>query len=121
MDDYEALRMSFLRLLSEMSSKLMDLETRISRLEARTKRLPLGFSRLQIVELLERHFDMAELDMIMFDLDDNTEHIDGKTLSQKTRALLAYCERRGLLPDLLDRCRQLRPSITWPNIPTALQ
>ena len=115
MDEYESLRLSILRIFADFSGKLMDLEMRVSRMEATNKRLPAGFSKLQIVELLERHFDVNEIDMLAWDLGLNADNIRGESRDERTRALMSYCERHNLVAALLERCQDLRPEITWPR------
>lgn len=118
MDEYESLRLSMLRIFAQFSDRLMDMETRLSRLEATSKKLPSGFSRLQIIELLARHFDVGEIDMLAWDLGLNADNIRGESRDERTRALMSYCERHNLVSALLERCRDLRPEITWPKSST---
>ncbi len=54
-------------------------------------------------------FDVDELDDLAFRLGIEPDEIDGKRRDTRARALVQYCKRRDLLPELIDIARQLRP------------
>lgn len=114
----EPLRIAVVRLLSDVYSKLIDLETRLSELENKSSLLPLGYSRLAISELLISHFDTSELDGIGFNLGFDSDHLPGRTREERTRALIAFCERRQIVGKLLEECERQRPKIVWPQVPS---
>jgi len=58
-------------------------------------------------------FSTDEVDNLCFDLDIDPEDIEGKSKGAKARGLVSYCDRRGLLGQLLRRCGELRPSLNW--------
>jgi hypothetical protein len=58
-------------------------------------------------------FNTEELESLCADLLINHEDVAGETLDARARELVAYCERRGLMPQLLARCRELRPHLEW--------
>lgn len=60
-------------------------------------------------------FNRSELRDLAYDLGINHEEIAGDTLSDQARELVAYCERLGLLKQLVCRCRELRPHAKWKN------
>lgn len=66
-------------------------------------------------QLIEKHFNLDELDELIFDFDTRPERIRGKTLDVKARELCAYLNRRGQLSELVKRCVELRPkAYGWP-------
>ena len=39
--------------------------------------------------------------------------LKGESKSDKARELVAYCERRRIVYDLVAKCRELRPKVSW--------
>ncbi|GIK54869.1 MAG: SUMF1/EgtB/PvdO family nonheme iron enzyme [Chloroflexi bacterium] len=65
-------------------------------------------------DLLNQHFNDAELRQLTFDLGIEYENLPGpKTRIGKSQALVEYCLRHGRLPDLITRCQTLRPHVAW--------
>ena len=62
---------------------------------------------------LARHFNLAELNTLCFDLGIDYEELAGATKTEKVTALLDYCERHGRLPALLTHVQAERPQIDW--------
>ncbi len=62
---------------------------------------------------LARHFNLAELNTLCFDLGIDYEELAGATKTEKVTALLDYCERHGRLPALLTHLQAERPQIDW--------
>jgi hypothetical protein len=62
---------------------------------------------------LAGRFNKAELVNLCFDLGINHEQFPDTTLVEMARELVAYCRRSGRLPQLIARCRVLRPHLTW--------
>ena len=118
MSDHENLRLSVVRLLSDVYEKLIDLDLRLSRLESNSETLPLGYSRLRITELIIECFDVEEINELAHAVD-GIQHdgLTGRTRSERARALIAYCERRQMVHELLLHCKRARPRVTWPRIP----
>ena len=80
---------------------------------------PTTFPPEQLTALRDRmvvRFDIEELRLLVFDLDENYDDLRGETISSKTQALLERLDSRGRLPDLIDRLKQLRPIEEWDNI-----
>lgn len=63
-------------------------------------------------DLAER-FNKEELRSLCFDLGIRDENLAADTLDGMARELVAYCERTGQIPDLVARCRELRPHVSW--------
>ena len=57
--------------------------------------------RAHTLERLTKFYNMEELRTLSFDIGLLHEEIAGDTLSEYAMELLAYCERRGLLRELL--------------------
>jgi hypothetical protein len=116
-NEIEALRTLVVRLLADVYDKLADLELRVARLETQTDNLPLGYSRLFIAEMMTQHFDLAELEMMSFDMNIDADEISGDTRDERVRSLIGYCERRLKTHELIFHCKRLRPGVQWPAIP----
>lgn len=67
-------------------------------------------------DLLNQHFNDAELRQLCFDLGIEYENLPGpKTRIGKAQALVEHCLRHGRLSDLTTRCQTLHPKVTWPD------
>lgn len=64
-------------------------------------------------EHLTTHFSSGELRDLCFDLDIDYDSLPGNGKSDKARELVAYCLRHGRAQELVARCRELRPQISW--------
>ncbi len=64
-------------------------------------------------EQIISHFNKGELRSLCFDLEIRYENLPGETLDDKARELINYCDRHGILPTLIHRCKELRPNISW--------
>jgi hypothetical protein len=109
--------MLVVRMLSDVLDRLTALELRVSRLETQTDNLPLGYSRLLIAEMMTQHFDLAELEMMAFDMNIDADGTAGDTRDERVRSLIGYCERRLKTHELIFHCKRLRPGVQWPAIP----
>ncbi len=65
-------------------------------------------------DLICAHFNLSELIDLCFNLGINHENLQGQTLSDKSRELVLYCNRRNFLTRLVDQCCMLRPNVAWP-------
>jgi hypothetical protein len=61
--------------------------------------------------ILSRHFNLEELRTICFDLNVDFDSLAGEEKVGKARELIAYLERQGGTPKLLDRVKELRPDV----------
>ncbi len=64
-------------------------------------------------EQISQHFNLDELRALCYDLSIDYENLRGETKEAKTLALVDYCARHGKLEQLLARCQELRPYLTW--------
>lgn len=68
---------------------------------------------------LARCFSREELRTLCFDLGIEHENLpDAK--DSMARELVAHCERHQRILELTRKCRELRPSVAWPNPPAHL-
>ncbi len=58
-------------------------------------------------------FNLSELQDMCLDLSINFENLAGSTLNDKSREIVAFCNRRGRLQELVDRSIELRPNLEW--------
>jgi len=58
-------------------------------------------------------FDDSELRALCFDMGVDYESLGGKGKAGNAMELVAYCERRQIIPDLVAKCRDLRPNVSW--------
>jgi hypothetical protein len=120
MNDDESLRYLVVRLFGlfvDVYDKLTDLQLKINQLEHRADNLPLGYSRLQIAELMTEYFDVPELNSIAWDMNIEEDEITGITRGERVRALISYCEKRQKTHELIFHCMRLRPGVAWPQLP----
>ncbi len=61
---------------------------------------------------IEEFFNLEELQDLTFELGVRYENIAGNTLRAKTRELVIYCDRNGLVEKLLTILEQERPSVS---------
>jgi len=69
--------------------------------------------RARLRLMIDRHFDKSELQTLCFDMDVDYDRLSGENRSDKARELVAYCERRQIIPDLVAKCKELRPKVLW--------
>lgn len=58
-------------------------------------------------------FDENELRDLCFDLGVKYDDLPAQGTRGKARELVALCERKGQIPKLVKRCRELRPNVEW--------
>ena len=68
---------------------------------------------LQLFRKMEPVFDDSELRGLCFDLGVEYEDLSGQNRLDRLRELITHLERRQRLPDLVNRCRELRPRVDW--------
>ncbi len=73
-------------------------------------------SNAELRQLLVEYFNDSELQELCFDLGVSYEEVPGRGKREKAMELIAFMERRGRLPELLDLCRQRRANINWPAV-----
>ena len=67
----------------------------------------------QLNDVLLQYFSLGELTDLAWDLNIDIDDIQGKTKSSKARELISYCQRRGILEELMRAVQVRRPFITW--------
>ena len=73
--------------------------------------------RIHLRELLEAHFNESELRTLCFDLEVDYDNLLHATKADAARELVSYFERRDRLPELVAVGQQLRPDVSWGEIP----
>jgi hypothetical protein len=69
-------------------------------------------NRIRLQRLIKQHFNLGEIRDLCFSLDVPYEDLGSdETISGKSRDLVMYCERRGLVPELVNTIGQKRPSL----------
>lgn len=64
-------------------------------------------------ELLIQHFDRTELKKLCADMKIPTGEMSDK-LTEFAIDIVGYCQRRGLLDELREKCKKERPNAPWP-------
>ncbi len=70
--------------------------------------------------LLDRSFNLAEIQLICFDLGIDFEHLAGETKPLKIHQLILHLARHGQVDELLELLADERPDITWPAPPAEI-
>lgn len=78
----------------------------------------LKISLMQLLQKMDRHFDLNELRGLSFALDVEWEELVGDNKPTKIISLIKYVIRRERLAELLALLQQQRPSVEWPDIDT---
>ncbi len=69
----------------------------------------------QLRQTIGRHFNLDELQQLVFDLNLDWDELAGSTKSSKIVALVGVVIRHGRLPDLLAALQTQRPAVHWPE------
>ncbi|MCA9950342.1 MAG: hypothetical protein KDE48_11900 [Anaerolineales bacterium] len=64
-------------------------------------------------EQLANYFNESELNDLCFDLNIDYENLPDQTKQEKVRELIIYCQRHRLMEELIMRCQELRPQVSW--------
>lgn len=72
-------------------------------------------NRNALLEKLTSHFSLEELKTLSFRLNVDYDQVGATSKEQFTRELILFCERRGLMTELLRQCRAMRPQLDWPG------
>lgn len=67
----------------------------------------------QLSDQIAEYFNAEELADLCFRLGVQVENLAGTTNAAKARELTDYCRRHGRLEQLVAKCRELRPHVTW--------
>ena len=69
--------------------------------------------RSQLRQKLVEHFSIEELRTLCFDLGIDHETLPGREKAELARELIVHQQRVGRIPELCERCRELRPGVSW--------
>ena len=72
---------------------------------------------VRLTDLMETHFNEAELRDLCFDFGVNYSDVAGETMGDTVRGLATWFERRDTTAVLASRMAELRPSAPWPLSP----
>ncbi|MCS7061451.1 MAG: trypsin-like peptidase domain-containing protein [Anaerolineae bacterium] len=70
-------------------------------------------NRTRLREGLVQCYNLSELETLCVDLNVDYDVLPGEDKISKSRELIGYLERRGLLESLLEYCRKDRPAFNW--------
>ena len=62
---------------------------------------------------LVEYFDLSELKTLCFELGMDYDELGGETKSDKARELVKAAYRNGRVPDVVQRCEEVRPNVVW--------
>ncbi len=82
----------------------------------RIRRIVDGLEQLILARLihnLERSFDEEELRSLCFALSVNYDDLQGSGRAARMRGLVGYCFRHGLIGELTEELRRLRPGLNF--------
>lgn len=72
-------------------------------------------------QLLNEHFNLAEIRTLCFNLDVDYESVSGEEKQSRIRELLLALGRHGRLPDLIPLLQKERPCVAWTPVPDDFQ
>jgi tetratricopeptide (TPR) repeat protein len=75
---------------------------------------PSGQTRLH--QILTAHFNEEELRTLCLDLDIDYDDLPSEGKVSKARELIAYLDRRGRIPELIEVGRKQRPDLVWGSV-----
>lgn len=70
----------------------------------------------ELHQMLAKYFDEDDLCTVCFDLGVDYDDLPAKGKAHKARALVAYLEYRGRIPELVEMCERLRSHVSWKDI-----
>ena len=69
--------------------------------------------RKHLRQLLTECFDEEDLRTLCFDLRVDYDSLRGEGKAARARELVLYLEKRGRIPELVQTCFEMRPSVSW--------
>jgi WD40 repeat protein len=69
--------------------------------------------RTDLRQKVVAHFEDEELRDLCFDLGVEYKGLPGEGATAKARELIAHLDRVGRIPELIKKCRKLRPGVSW--------
>lgn len=73
---------------------------------------------VKLGDLVAEYFNKNELVDLCRRLRIEYENLVGETRNLKAHELTFYCHRHGMVPVLLQKCRELRPHVEWDSVMT---
>jgi hypothetical protein len=73
-------------------------------------------NRAKLLQILDEHFDEGELRDLCFVLGIPYSRLPGDSIHDKARELVLHCERHGLVHELEQVLRQMRPRAAWHSV-----
>lgn len=71
---------------------------------------------VKLRDLMDAHFNEAEIRTLCFEINIDFEHLDGENKVQKIESLILYTKRRRTLTQLIHNCRAKRGFADWPSL-----
>jgi len=71
------------------------------------------FVLINLQRQLVEHFDLGEMQQLCFDLSIDYDELAGDTKTDKARELVKFGYRNGRIPEIVQRCAELRPQEIW--------
>ncbi|MBX3058532.1 MAG: hypothetical protein KF770_18875 [Anaerolineae bacterium] len=102
-----------LDLPTELANQLVTLYLQKQLVFSDVNVIDVKYEPIKLRTLIEKHFDLAEIKTLCFDLDIKYQNLSGDTLTEKVIELVKYCERHGRMSDLLLALQQARPKVSW--------
>jgi hypothetical protein len=109
----ELKRENFLDAQPTTSTARCDRQGKEENAVSRPSRQYLAWLRQNIVDCC----NIDELRTLCFDMGIKDENLPASTLDGKARELVALCERRKIIPDLVNKLKQMYPQVSWEDKP----
>jgi hypothetical protein len=112
--DEDTYQKQFARLLRDLRAvDAQEVDASVTARPPKAQTMPAETYRASIRKNLVDLFDDSELRDLCFDMGVEYESLRGEAKSGKARELLAWCERRERVSDLVAKCKELRPKVSW--------
>lgn len=72
-----------------------------------------------LINQVDDHFSIDELQVLCFEMEVNWDELTGSTKRLRTASLIAHLLARKQLEDLIALLYKERPSVDWPEVPSA--
>jgi len=75
---------------------------------------------VSLIQTLATRFDTEDLRTLCFSLGVDYDDLPAEGKANRARELVKYLERRDQIPDLIEAGRELRPDVSWSDIPEVI-